>query len=53
MSERNGRVYVSKNLKKTSVQVDLEGNVVEIEQPTNKPKSLEEFMERRRKRMGR
>lgn len=54
MPKNTGRTYVDyKNLKKTSVQIDRDGNQVEIEQPTGKPKSLEEYMDKRRKRMGR
>jgi hypothetical protein len=51
--KRTGRTFVAPNLKKTSVQIDREGNEIEIQQPDNKSKSLDDFLERRRKRMGR
>lgn len=57
MSEQQnkGKTYVDwGNLKKTSVEIDRDGNQVTVERPVpGKPKSLEDFMKKRAQRMGR
>lgn len=56
MSEtKQGRTYIDwKNMKKQTVQIDAEGNLTEIELPDpTKPRSLQDLLDKRAKRMGR
>lgn len=49
--KRTGRTFIASNLKKQKVRMDKNGNLVEDE--PERPKNIQEYVERRRQRMGR